>query len=258
MYAPEPARPADPPHPAEPPRTVEPPRTAGRPAGSAYTAEPSHPAGSSESSGTSGPEDELPPSVMSAAGPEGWDFVMYDFSDTPKAPPAPIPEQRTAPEEESAAAEPGGASDGKPGKAAGRPGPGRPAKAERSSGPGVLTGRRPSPLLLLSSGVLVGGAVTGLMLVMLAGWGVGYLSRQLSDFTRKFAVLGIPLMTMSATTLWFWGRADGRWGEALRPGQQVGAETWAAAPLALRVAAVLSAVFLLAVAMRRRGAAAGG
>lgn len=197
---------------------------------------------------------------MATPGAGDWDFVMIDFSESPKSP-GPIPEQRTGEADATAPAE-GGAADGA--QAAAPAAPARVGRKRRTAAPeqrpprpGLLTGRRPSPLLLLASGTLVGGAVTGLVLVMLAGWGLGYLSRQLTDFMRKFAVLGIPLVTMSATTLWFWGRADGRWGEALAPGEQVGAAAWAAAPGVLRLSAVLSAVFLLAVAMKRRGGATG-
>ncbi|MFI6447943.1 hypothetical protein [Kitasatospora sp. NPDC050543] len=175
--------------------------------------------------------------LPTAADFPGWDSVSLDFSDIEQPPPPVVPEQRAP-----VALEPEPA-----------PGPApKPVAAVRAPRRGLLTGRRPSPLLLLSSAVLVGGAVTGMLLVMLAGWGLAYLSRQLGDLSRKFAVLGIPLATMTGTTVWFWGRAQGRWGAALQPGQQVGHEAWGAAPGVLRLAAVLSALFLLAVALRRR------
>ncbi|MFD9129724.1 hypothetical protein ACFV0G_33995, partial [Kitasatospora sp. NPDC059571] len=107
-------------------------------------------------------------------------------------------------------------------------------------------------LLLLAAVVLLAGAVTGQLLVLLAGWAAAYLSRGLSDFTRKFAVLGIPLITMSASTLWFWGRTQGRWGSALARGDAMNHALWAAAPGVLRIAAVLTAVFLLVLTLRRR------
>ncbi|MEV7782330.1 hypothetical protein [Kitasatospora sp. NPDC088351] len=210
--------------------------------------------------GSSAGADAPPASQLYSADPGGWDLVMLNFSDAPQAPPKPIPEQRTpaedtpdpAPAEETAAgkaAGKGGRRNKRKARAkSGSEGGGAPAGAPRQS---VLAGRRPSPLLLLSSVTLVGGAVVGLVPALLVGWALGYLSRQLTDFTRKFAILGIPLITMSATTVWFWGRAQGRWGEALQPGEQVGQVTWSAAPGALRVAAVLSALFLLGVTMRR-------
>ncbi|MGW6913509.1 hypothetical protein ACWGB8_06765 [Kitasatospora sp. NPDC054939] len=207
----------------------------------------------------------------------GWQLVMTDFSDAPRPATTSIPEQRAAGDEGGAgrADDAVGGSGGSGVSGAGVPGPasggrksGRaPKGAAKGSGaarsgkpprPGLLAGRRPSPLLLLAAGVLAGGAVSGLMLVMLAGWGLGYMSHRLSDLMRKFAVLGIPLGALGATTAWFWGRAEGRWGEPLQPGQQVGPEVWAAVPGVLRAAAVLSALFLLVVTMRRRGEAAAG
>ncbi|GAA0684726.1 hypothetical protein GCM10010193_43270 [Kitasatospora atroaurantiaca] len=156
----------------------------------------------------------------------GWDSVVFDF---PEA--APIPEQRV--EEETAQAE-----------------------AETVAGvqPRVafLAGRRPSVLVLVAALALVAGALTGQLIAMLAGWGLAYLAPRLGDLTRKFAVLGIPLVTMTGSTVWFWGRAHGRWGSPLAPGAQLSHETWAAAPGVLRLAALLSALFLLAVTLRRR------
>ncbi|WP_405005140.1 hypothetical protein OHV13_13665 [Kitasatospora purpeofusca] len=138
-----------------------------------------------------------------------------------------------------------------PGPAEGAPGAkGGPAKA-----PG---GRRPSPLLLLSAAVLIGGAVTGQLIAMLIGWALGYLSRQLSDFMRKLAVFGIPLMVISGSSLFYWGRAQGRWGVAPPPGEQGSHAMWEAAPGVLRVAAVLSAVLLLLMSLRRKGGGAAG
>jgi len=72
------------------------------------------------------------------------------------------------------------------------------------------------------------------------------------------AVLGIPLVTMAGSTVWLWGRAKGRWGAPLAPGSQLGHTAWTAAPGVLRLAAVLSALFLLAVTLRRRPPASSG
>jgi hypothetical protein len=165
----------------------------------------------------------------------GWSEVRIEFppDDTVVAEPAepkPVPDQRTGEEAEPAAA---------------------PAAPSGRSGRALLAGRRPSPLLLLSSGVLVGGAVSGLILVLLAGWGLAWLSGRLGDLTKKFAVFGIPLVTMSASSLWFWGRSEGRWGAPLPKGS-AGHEVFASAPGVLRLAGVLTALFLLAVALRRR------
>ncbi|MFE0459015.1 hypothetical protein ACFW1A_07090 [Kitasatospora sp. NPDC058965] len=166
----------------------------------------------------------------------GWSEVRIEFppDDTVPAEEAakPVPEQRAgevAVVEEEPAAEPA------------------------AGGRGLLAGRRPSPLLLLAAAVLVGGAVSGLILVLLAGWGLAYLSARLGDLVKKFVVFGIPLITMSASSLWFWGRSEGRWGEPLAK-NATGHAVFAAAPGVLRLAAVLSALLLLAIALRRRRA----
>ncbi|WP_327679851.1 hypothetical protein [Kitasatospora sp. NBC_00458] len=151
----------------------------------------------------------------------------------------------------------GASGKGAPGRSKGRKAAAAPDAA--APGPaakaGAGAGRRPAPLLLLAAAVLVGGAVTGQLIAMLVGWALGYLSRHLTDFARKLAVFGIPLMTVSGSSLWFWGRAQGRWGSGLEQGQQPTDAVWSAAPDVLRLAAVLSAVFLLAMAVRRRRAA---
>jgi len=164
---------------------------------------------------------------LSAKDFPGWDSVAFDF---PEA--GPIPEQRVEETEGE-------------------------VEAGAEVGVGVqpraawLAGRRPSVLVLVAALALVAGALTGQLIAMLAGWGLAYLTR-LGDLTRKFAVLGIPLITMTGSTVWFWGRAQGRWGSPLAPGAQLSHETWAAAPAVLRLAAGLSALFLLAVTLRRR------
>ncbi|GAB2750574.1 hypothetical protein GCM10010442_81250 [Kitasatospora kifunensis] len=175
----------------------------------------------------------------------GWDSVMIEFppDDTVVAePPAeerPIPGQRG----KGAAAEPAVAEPTTDGEV---------TEGQALPRPSLLAGRRPSPLLLLAAAVLVGGAVTGVILVLLAGWGLAYLSARLGNLTKKFAVFGIPMITMTASSIWFWGRSEGRWGEALAKGAPVTHAALDAAPGVLRLAGVLSALFLLAVAMRRR------
>jgi hypothetical protein len=57
---------------------------------------------------------------------------------------------------------------------------------------------------------------------------------------------------MTGSAVWYWGRVKGRWGSPLASGAQLSHETWAAAPGVLRLAAALSALFLLAVTLRRR------
>ncbi|MFB7612815.1 hypothetical protein [Kitasatospora sp. NPDC056181] len=204
------------------------------------------------------------PAPFTAVNAGDWSLVSLDFSDGPGPAVKPIPEQRTAAEDAPAQtppAAPAAAQDKgrkrRKGRAAPPPQAATPdaapdAGAAAGPKPSAMAGRRPSPLLLLAAVTLLGGAVSSQLVVMLVGWGLGYLSSRLTDFTRKVGILGIPLMTMSATTVWFWGRSQGRWGGALQPGQQAGQVAWSAAPGVLRVAAVLSALFLLAVAFKRR------
>ncbi|WP_051969946.1 hypothetical protein [Kitasatospora azatica] len=171
----------------------------------------------------------------------GWDAVTIEFPLDEVEPaeavadPRLIPDQRAG-EEAPAEVEPTG------------------EVGEGALARGLLTGRRPSPLLLLAAAVLLGGAVSGLILVLLAGWGLAYLSARLGDLMKKFVVFGIPLLTMSGSSIWFWGRAQGRWGEPLAKGSPATHAAFAAAPGVLRVAAVVSALVLLAVALRRRRA----
>ncbi|MFE9424470.1 hypothetical protein ACFYNO_16040 [Kitasatospora sp. NPDC006697] len=176
-----------------------------------------------------------------AAAFPGWDSVVIDFDPEDdseevgdplvKRRPRALPEQRAAEaeaDEEEVPAE------------------------EAVERPGFLTGRRPSPLLLLAAAVLVGGAISGLVLVLLIGWALAYLSKALSDLTKKFAVFGIPLVTMTLSSLWVWGRAQDRWGTPLAKGGTAGHALLIAAPGVLRIAGALTALFITVVAMRRR------
>ncbi|MDH6126253.1 hypothetical protein [Kitasatospora sp. GP82] len=173
---------------------------------------------------------------VSAADFPGWDSVVLDFGAADPAAGPRIPDQRKeSAEEEQPGIEGALASDGQPPRSV-----------------GLLSGRRPSLLLLVAAIVLLAGAVTGQILVMLIGWAAAYLSAKLGDFTKKFAVFGIPLISMTGSTVWFWGRSQGRWGSPLTPGEQLNHEAWAAAPGVLRLAAVLSALFLLVLNLRRR------
>ncbi|MFJ1703546.1 hypothetical protein [Kitasatospora sp. NPDC088346] len=189
----------------------------------------------------------------------GWDAVkFYPFEEPAPAPV--VPDPREGDED----AEPGPKAPGAKGARGpvGRASRARaaeapvPEAAEDAVGPpvrpGLLAGRRPAPLLLVAALALLAGAYTGVLLAMLAGWGAAYLSRGLGDVTKKFAVLGIPMICMTGATVWFWGRAQGRWGTPVSAGTPMGEVTWSAAPGVLRVAAVLTALFLLAVTLRRR------
>ncbi|MFD4536320.1 hypothetical protein ACFWNL_16450 [Kitasatospora sp. NPDC058397] len=231
-----------------------------------------------------GPEDDsdsIPPPQVYSSGANGWDLVLLNFSDSPQAPSKPIPEQRAGGGAGAAgaqAADPAGAAAGaaaavaaasgkgkKQRKAKGRAAAAGKAKAQpaapagqagadagASAGAGVGA-RRPSLLVLLSCGLLIGGAAMSFFPAMLVGWALGYLSRQLSDLMRKFVILGIPLITMSAATLHAMQAKPGAQGGAgVQAGAQFSQISWSAAPGVLRLSAVLSAVVLLLLSLRRR------
>ncbi|MFH8383648.1 hypothetical protein ACH4E7_22315 [Kitasatospora sp. NPDC018058] len=199
--------------------------------------------------GVGGPEtgsDVIPPPTVQSSSP--WTMTMLDFSDTPQRAPQPVPEQRAAEEAaaqaaaaEQAAAKPVNAKKQRKAK----------AKAAAAGSAPSKGARKPSPLILLSCGLLVGGAVSGFFPAMLAGWGLGYLTRQISDTMRKFVILGIPLITMSASTLFAMNHAK-QSGGAAQPGSPLGQFSWSMAPGVLRTAAVLTAVVLLLLGLRRR------
>ncbi|MEU4120202.1 hypothetical protein AB0F71_37595 [Kitasatospora sp. NPDC028055] len=209
-----------------------------------------------------GGSEVIPPPMVQSSSP--WTMTMLDFSDTPQPAPKPIPEQRA----EDAAAQAGEQAGAPVGQAGGRPvrlskrqrkaqakaAQAKAGKAATAAGAGQGA-RKPSPLILLSCGLLVGGAVSGFFPAMLAGWGLGYLSRQLSDLTRKFVILGIPLVTMSATALFAMRTAKqgaGGGGGGVQTGSPLGQFSWSMAPGVLRTSAVLTAVVLLLLSMRRR------
>ncbi|MFJ7249617.1 hypothetical protein ACIQWA_33975 [Kitasatospora sp. NPDC098652] len=198
-----------------------------------------------------GGSEVIPPPMVQSSSP--WTMTMLDFSDTPQPAPKPIPEQRA----EDAAAQAGGRPvrlSKRQRKAQARAAQAEAGKAATAAGAGQGA-RKPSPLILLSCGLLVGGAVSGFFPAMLAGWGLGYLSRQLSDLTRKFVILGIPLVTMSATALFAMRTAKqgaGGGGGGVQTGSPLGQFSWSMAPGVLRTSAVLTAVVLLLLSMRRR------
>ncbi|MGW5120137.1 hypothetical protein ACWEQ8_32575 [Streptomyces noursei] len=101
-----------------------------------------------------------------------------------------------------------------------------------------------SPVLTLAVLLLVAGAVVGSWLALAGGWGLAYVSRRLSRTETKFAALGVPGIVVAGLLVWIWGRSQGRWGAPIAPGQ-LGQELLAGLPGVVRVAAVVSALFLL-------------
>ncbi|WP_414508189.1 hypothetical protein [Streptomyces sp. NEAU-L66] len=101
-----------------------------------------------------------------------------------------------------------------------------------------------SPVLMLAVLLLVAGAALGSWLALAGGWGLAYVSRRLSRAEAKFAALGVPGTVVGGLVVWLWGRFDGRWGEPLAQGR-LGQEMLDALPGTARVAAVVSALFLV-------------
>ncbi|MGW6732613.1 hypothetical protein [Streptomyces sp. NPDC055013] len=110
--------------------------------------------------------------------------------------------------------------------------------------PTLPTSRWSNPLLLLSAGLLVAGAVLGNLVVLLLGWLIAWGSRRLSDAETKWAVVILPGLALTAGVAWLWGRTDGRWGDPIAEGHMNAAlsDTW---PWVLRGAAVASALFIV-------------
>lgn len=107
---------------------------------------------------------------------------------------------------------------------------------------------------LLACGLLAAGAVMGSLVPLGLGWLAAYWSPKLSRNEAKWAVLGMPALTLGGGAAWLWGRADERWGTPIGEGEdalrEAMADTW---PVLLRVAAVASALYLLWRARRRPG-----
>ncbi|MFI6053361.1 hypothetical protein ACIBCO_25155 [Streptomyces violascens] len=101
-----------------------------------------------------------------------------------------------------------------------------------------------NPLLLVAAALLVAGALFGLWLALGAGWLLAYASRRLSRAESKWAVLGMPGLTLLGGLIWLWGRQDGRWGDPIAQGE-MGAALTGMWPWLIRVAAVSSAGFLV-------------
>ncbi|MFJ4533907.1 hypothetical protein [Streptomyces nigrescens] len=126
-----------------------------------------------------------------------------------------------------------------------RAAPAPPAEAGEGEEVVVVPARAPlSPVLMLAVLLLVAGAALGSWLALAGGWGLAYVSRRLSRAEAKFAALGVPGTVVGGLVVWLWGRFDGRWGEPLAQGR-MGQEMLDALPGTARVAAVVSALFLV-------------
>ncbi|MFH8368684.1 hypothetical protein [Streptomyces sp. NPDC018031] len=100
-------------------------------------------------------------------------------------------------------------------------------------------------------GLLLAGAFLGNIIVLAIGWLVAYYLCRLGPKEAKLAVLVLPGLVAAAAMVWVWGRLDGRWGDPIPEGGlgDVLKDTW---PVVVRTAAVVSALFLLWRARRRR------
>ncbi|MFF1694797.1 hypothetical protein ACFVXC_14355 [Streptomyces sp. NPDC058257] len=108
-----------------------------------------------------------------------------------------------------------------------------------------------NPLLLLAAALLTVGAILGNWLALGGGWLLAYTSRRLSRAEAKWAVIGMPVLSVAAGITWLWGRSDRRWGDPIVDGHMSDAmaET---GPWVVRGAAVASALYLLWRSQRRQ------
>ncbi|MFJ9029155.1 hypothetical protein ACIRQP_11640 [Streptomyces sp. NPDC102274] len=106
------------------------------------------------------------------------------------------------------------------------------------------------PFLLLAAALLVTGAVFGSLLALGGGWLLAYASRTLSRAEAKWAVFGLPGISVAGGLVWLWGRLDRRWGEAI-PEDGMADVLSSAWPVVLRTAAVTSALYLVWRARRK-------
>ncbi|MFD9790255.1 hypothetical protein ACFWXK_04810 [Streptomyces sp. NPDC059070] len=108
-----------------------------------------------------------------------------------------------------------------------------------------------NPLLLLSAALLVGGAVLGNWFALGGGWLLAYVSRRLTPAESKWAVMGLPGLTLAGGLVWLWGRHDGRWGEPI-PDGGTGDAMHGLWPWLVRIAALSSAAFVVWRSQRSR------
>ncbi|MEU6079323.1 hypothetical protein [Streptomyces sp. NPDC047108] len=218
--------------------TIPPPRSPHEPS-------PPHLAGEDEL----GPQDETPDWWRVEPGPFGdvGDAVPgfvggIEVPEILKPPPAPeVDAERLRKAEAEAAAKAAEAAEAEAAKAGHGPGLLRRVMFRRRR---QVVRRSFSPLLLLAAGLLVAGAVMGQLVLLGVGWLIAYGTRTLTRAENKWAALGLPGVVAAGALVWLWGRFDGRWGEPIAKGQMDAAltETW---PVALRAAAVASALYLL-------------
>lgn len=105
---------------------------------------------------------------------------------------------------------------------------------------------------LLAAGLLLTGAVTGSLVPLGLGWLAAYWSPRLTRTEGKWAALGVPGLVAGGCLVWLWGRTERHWGAPLASGGEAMQEAMAGLwPVALRLAAVAAALFLVWRARRR-------
>ncbi|MET9292000.1 hypothetical protein [Streptomyces sp. NPDC003077] len=187
------------------------------------------------------------PALDKAAAPEGTPPLggTATGGSVESAPARPLWRRVTAwPRQRGAGAASGGdrATSGGAGATSGGQGAGAASGGEGAGS--WMSAASASPVLLLATVLLVAGAVLGSWLPLVGGWALAYTSRRLSRTEAKFAALGVPALLVGGLLVWMWGRSDGRWGEPLAQAR-LGQALSEGFPVAIRIAAVASALFLV-------------
>ncbi|QNE75784.1 hypothetical protein F0344_15135 [Streptomyces finlayi] len=118
------------------------------------------------------------------------------------------------------------------------------AKAPEEAAEPTPRARPSHPLLLLAAALLIAGAFMGSWLALAGGWLLAYSSRKLSRTEAKWVAMGLPGVVVAGALVWLWGRLDGQWGTPI-PESGMGEALAATWPVAVRTAAVVSALYLI-------------
>jgi hypothetical protein len=129
--------------------------------------------------------------------------------------------------------------------------PAAPADAAPAAGQPKARRALANPLLLLAAALLVAGALLGSWFALALGWIIAYGSQRLTDAEKKWGVLGIPGLAVTAGIVWLWGRQNGRWDHPVAKGHLTDAlaQAW---PWLEHGAAFATAAFLVWRSQRRR------
>ncbi|MGW1815913.1 hypothetical protein ACWCQM_20380 [Streptomyces sp. NPDC002125] len=194
--------------------------------------------------GVAGPGTAVPGFVGGLESPELFGLPGRPKTPGPRAPVEEAEDEEEPGEEEQEADEPGTRSRWRPRLR-------RPRRSAEGSG---STGRvrLSNPVLLLAAALLVAGAVLGSLLALAGGWLLAYSSRRFSRAEAKWVAMGLPGVVVGGAFVWLWGRMEGRWGSPLAADAMGDAMT-DVLPVVVRVAAVVSALYLVWRARRLSG-----